>query len=125
MEKPPTSVPELISPKPSTSFLLPKTIGRLSYFGRIVALLVIHLVIGYLLQHSPLAPRIRLILIMAWVAVLLIYFYAFVIVPRLRDFGLPVLAVLLCFVPFLNVLVLIALLFGPQNYWQILRNRRA
>jgi hypothetical protein len=59
-----------------------------------------------------------------WVAAVLIYFYWFVVIPRLKDFGLPALAFLLCFVPFLNLLVLGALLFGPQGYWQKRRNQR-
>jgi uncharacterized membrane protein YhaH (DUF805 family) len=109
---------------PSKSLLLPKRIGRLSYFVRVVILSVAHSIAGYLINHAPVGARFRFVLTVVWVVPLLVYFCMFVVIPRLRDFGLPALAVLLCFVPGINIFVLLALLFGPQNYWQTIRNRQ-
>jgi hypothetical protein len=120
MENPPPAGTEPSSP---AKLLLPKRIGRLSFLIRLIAVLILHFAVGSLIQHLPLAPEIRAVLLAVWVMVLLVYYYIFVIIPRVRDFGLPALAALLCLIPLFNILLLMALLFGPKNHWQTLQDR--
>ncbi len=61
---------------------------------------------------------------LAWVMLVLGYFFAFVVIPRIRDFGLPTITFLLYLIPLLNILMGLALFFGPHDYWQKLRNQR-
>jgi hypothetical protein len=109
--------------RPLAVLLFPNRIGRLAYLARVLSLVAIHLGITYALLHLPLDYRLRFLLMAAWVLVMMLYFFGFVVVPRLRHFGLPPLAVILCFVPFVNALVLAALLLGPEGCWQRFRSQ--
>jgi hypothetical protein len=89
----------------------PKRIGRLSYILRL--LLVVPLFYGAFFSLN-----------MVFLVVFVGYFYCCVVMPRLRDLGLPDLTIVLFFIPILNALLLLCLMIGPQAYWQTLRRKR-
>ena len=88
----------------------PKRIGRLSYILRL--LLVVPLFYGPFFGTG-----------MVFFVVVVGYFYCCVVMPRLRDFGLPDLTIVLFFIPILNALLLLCLMIGPQDYWHTLRRK--
>ena len=106
------------------ALMFPTNIGRLSYVGRVVVLLALHFGFSELVRVS-LDAKPAVYVMIVWAAILLAYFYRFVVMPRLKNFGLPPLSVLLCFVPLLNVLIFCALVFGPAGHWQEIQRQRA
>jgi len=93
-------------------------------------LVAIHGGVTYLLSHiqfdseSPqFDSELRLLLVVFWVAAVTVYYFSFVVVPRLRHLGASALAVLWCFVPILNLLILGVLFLYPEGDWQKFRGQ--
>ena len=104
----------------SDKLLFPNRIGRVSYAVRYVVFMIVAVggsVLPQLAGESgsagtSIAIQIAAIAIMVFALVAL---FRSVLVPRLRDIGLRGAWSLLIFVPFLNILFVLALLFVPAN----------
>jgi len=107
---------------PFFASVFPKQIGRLSYVLRFLFLVVVYELGIYAINQCP-NPTLRAIMIIAFVLLFLVYLFGFIVMPRLRDFGLPSLALILFFIPILNTLLALGLIFAPQNYWQKMRRK--
>ncbi|HEV2330107.1 MAG TPA: hypothetical protein VGY56_15100 [Verrucomicrobiae bacterium] len=103
--------------------LFPKRIGRLSYFFRLLLMLAIYYLGFFAIRQCPLGQGLRFVIILTFVVVFVGYLFCFVVMPRLLDFGLPPLAIILFFIPILNTLFGLCLMFGPRDYWQTLRHK--
>lgn len=108
---------------PFVAGVFPKRIGRLSYFLRLLLLLALYYAGLYVIHQCPVGPKVRLGMVLVFVAVFLGYLFCYTLMPRLRDFGLPALAIVLFFIPILNTLFLFGMMFGPQDYWHTLRRK--
>jgi uncharacterized membrane protein YhaH (DUF805 family) len=110
----------------STSFLFPNRLARLPFFGRYIILLIAAVMAGVLLELGGnvfgsslgLSGPVRLWLNAASFILLisiLVCLFRSILFPRLRDIGLHSAYSLIIFVPFINFLFLIALLFVPTD----------
>jgi hypothetical protein len=105
------------------AIVFPKRIGRLSYFLRLLLMLAIYYLGFFAIHQCPLGPGLRLVIILSFVIVFLGYLFCYIVMPRLRDFGLPALAIVFFLIPILNTLFALCLMFGPRDYWQTLRRK--
>jgi uncharacterized membrane protein YhaH (DUF805 family) len=106
----------------AAAFLFPTKVGRLSYFLRLLTVLAMHLGV-YLFSQQLADAKTRALIVISWVILALIYGLLFIVLPRVRDFGLPTLAAVLFLIPILNTVFALCLLFGPQNYWQVIQSK--
>ena len=97
--------------------LFPCRIGRVSYMIRYVLLLIAALVASIMLELAPFASSAMQIPLSGGAVVLLIFIllclFRSILFPRLRDVGWNIAWALLVFVPIINVLFVLALLFVP------------
>jgi len=103
-------------------FLFPTRIGRLSYILRSLTLGIILLGVHSCSEQLE-DPKTRALVTLTEVALVMIYYFWFVVSPRIRDFGLPILTVVLFFIPLLNGVLALFLLLGPQNSWQVIQSK--
>jgi uncharacterized membrane protein YhaH (DUF805 family) len=103
------------------AFIFPKRLGRLSYFLRLLSLFVLMKLSFYAIGQCQAIPELRLAMTLAFAFLFIAYLFCYVLVPRLLDFGLPVIAVIVFFIPLFNTLLCLGLMFGPQDYWEKFR----
>jgi len=106
------------------TLLFPERIGRVDFFWRMFLVCVTFCVGAYVCSLFPENSNLRLALALALGTVLLMYPVTFILVPRVRDLGLPSLAIAFLLVPVLNALLVIALFFAPKDYWHTLRGKK-
>ena len=109
--------------------LFPSRIGRISYLIRYVLLLIAALVASIMLEMSPFASSAVQIPMSGGAVVLLIFIllclFRSILFPRLRDVGWNAAWALMVFVPIINVLFVLALLFAPGGAVEELPAARA
>jgi hypothetical protein len=103
--------------------IFPKFIGRISYILRLLLVIALYEFGVFFIHQFPVGPALRLAMILILVAAFLGYLLFYIVLPRLRDFGLPPLALILFLIPILNTLLALGLMFGPQGYWEKLRRK--
>ena len=110
---------------PILDFIFPKKIGRASYVLRLLAILIGYFFVAHGLQGFPADSKFRLLLTLALVIFTVIYVVGFVLLPRVRSFGLPWWAVLMLFVPLVGQIFALLLLVCPEGSWQRIREGAA
>ena len=97
--------------------LFPTRIGRASCLLRYALLLIAALIASIMLEMSPFASSAMQIPLSAGAVLLLIFIllclFRSILFPRIRDVGWNTAWALLVFVPIINVLFVLALLFAP------------
>jgi uncharacterized membrane protein YhaH (DUF805 family) len=100
--------------------MFPNRIGRLSYALRYIAAIVVAVIGSVLLQIAEASDSAgtKIALSLAAIAIMLVILVALfrsILLPRLRDIDAHGAWSLLVFVPFVNLLFVLALLFIPSN----------
>jgi hypothetical protein len=119
-------VPKSIEMK---SWFFPQRLGRLAWLGRMFLFVVpAVLLIVHIGPRGSLRPYLGNAIgeIIGWsvIAIVLFYTLAFVHLPRCRSLGLHGAALVLLFIPPINVLVWMMFLFGGEGYWPRMRERQ-
>ncbi|NBR84375.1 MAG: DUF805 domain-containing protein [Verrucomicrobia bacterium] len=118
--KPPSSHSEEELAKRLGNALFPHRIGRTAFGIRLVVMIsaCMAMALAVLIGWDALikaVPAIAAIPGLLFVIPLMAIYYASVLLPRVRDTGLPGGVALLALVPPINVVCLVALLFIPTN----------
>jgi len=99
--------------------LFPKRINRIYYLSRVIAVGVCFYAISLAVSRLASPNReLGFYTVMVLVLVHLAYYFVGILVPRLRDIGMPPLMLALWFVPIAGQLLIIAALFAPSGWWQ-------
>jgi uncharacterized membrane protein YhaH (DUF805 family) len=81
--------------RPFSAFFFPDRIGRVSYILRLIVLAIIYGLGFWVINLFRNETTFLDVMVIAFAVLFLTYLFCFVVMPRLRDFGLPGLAVIL------------------------------